>query len=211
MSQEIDTIQRLEQIVTALAGFVSTMPQAPMMDPAVARDRMAAILEAVRDPSLSVQDVTDKLFDLLRQGPPSMGDPDQEARVFLARHLGAEFLPNPPDPSARRRPLDMILRDDGGEPLGGLTGSTAGAWLNIDQLWLPPEMRGAGRGTDLLRRAEAEAAQRGCAGAWLATIVERAVGFYERHGYQVEMTLENPPFGFTTRWLVKRGLDPAQA
>lgn len=182
-----------------------------MADPRVIRDRVPAILEAVRDQGLSAQDATDKLPDLLRKGPPSMAELDRPARAFLARHLEAEFLPNPPDPSARSRPIAMIMRDEAGEPLGGLTGSTAGAWLNIDLFWLPPEMRGAGRGTELLRRAETEAAGRGCTGAWLATIVERAIGFYERHGYRVEMTLENTPFGFTTRWLVKRGLGLAQA
>lgn len=49
MSQDIDRVERLEQIVTALAGFVSTMPGAPMTNPALARDRMATILGSEPD------------------------------------------------------------------------------------------------------------------------------------------------------------------
>lgn len=210
MSEDTGQTERLERLLAALAAFVSAMPGAPMSDPGVARDRATAFFEAVRDRGVSAQDATDKLHDLLRRGPAETADLDRPARAFLARQLQAEFPLDLPALSARPRPLTMVFRDEAGEPLGGLAGSTAGAWLNIDLFWLPPEMRGAGKGSDLLRRAEAEAAARGCTGAWLATIVDRAAGFYERHGYRVEMSLENPPFGFTTHWLVKRGLGSAQ-
>lgn len=211
MSEESERTERLEHMLAALASFESSMPGAVMADPRLARDRAGAILETVQDQGLSVQEATDKLHDLLRQGPPTMAELDRPARAFLSRQLQSEFLPRSPDPSAAPRPLAMVLRDEAGEPTGGLTGSTAGAWFNIDLFWLPPAMRGSGHGSDLLRRAEVEAVQRGCTGAWLATIVQQAIGFYERRGYVVEMALKNPASGSTTHWLVKRGLQAAQA
>ena len=55
----------------------------------------------------------------------------------------------------------------------------------VDILWLDEPLRGAGLGTQLLRREEAEAQEAGCSRAVLDTFEFQALPFYQRHGYSV--------------------------
>ncbi len=103
----------------------------------------------------------------------------------------------------RHRLLAVLVQDDKGKVLGGLWGSTAWEWLFVHLLWLPERLRGAGLGSDLLRRAEAEARRRGCRSVWLDTFSFQARGFYERLGYSVFGTLEDYPPGHRRFFLRK--------
>jgi GNAT superfamily N-acetyltransferase len=60
------------------------------------------------------------------------------------------------------RPLAVLLRDESGATVGGLWGRTAWKWLFIELLFVPEKLRRGGVGRELMRRAEAEAAKRGC-------------------------------------------------
>jgi GNAT superfamily N-acetyltransferase len=102
------------------------------------------------------------------------------------------------------RLLAVLVKDDAGEILGGLWGSTAWQWLFVHLLWLPETLRGAGLGRDLLRRAEAEAMKRGCGNVWLDTYSFQARGFYEKLGYTVFGALEGYPPGHSRYFLQKR-------
>jgi GNAT superfamily N-acetyltransferase len=81
--------------------------------------------------------------------------------------------------------LALAIRAPDGGIQGGLWGHSYYHWLFIDLLVVPDHLRGQGMGTDLLRRAEAEAAARGCVGVWLDTFGFQAPDFYPRHGYTV--------------------------
>ncbi|MEU6080567.1 GNAT family N-acetyltransferase [Streptomyces sp. NPDC047108] len=86
---------------------------------------------------------------------------------------------------ADRRPLAVLVREPGtGRVLGGLTGRTSLGLLFVDLLHLPPQLRGKGLGSAVLRRAEDEGRARGCEAAVLYTISFQAPGFYERHGWR---------------------------
>jgi len=93
------------------------------------------------------------------------------------------------------RPIAIAIEDDHGHAIGGLSGSTAYGWLFVELLAVPESLRGQGVGTELMRRAEAEAVARGCHSAWLDTFEFQARGFYERLGYSCFGELKNYPVG----------------
>ena len=103
------------------------------------------------------------------------------------------------------RPLLVLLKHpDTGEVLGGLSARTGLEWLYIELLYIPNDLRGAGLGAELMRRAETEAAQRGCSGVWVDTYSFQARGFYEKLGYKVFGILEDYPPGQSRIFLQKR-------
>ncbi|MGP2836032.1 GNAT family N-acetyltransferase [Serratia nevei] len=84
-----------------------------------------------------------------------------------------------------RLPLAVVVKDpDSGEVLGGITGRSSLGLLFLDLFYLPEARRGAGLGSELLRRFEQEGRRRGCLSAVLYTISFQAPDFYQRHGWQ---------------------------
>ncbi len=106
-------------------------------------------------------------------------------------------------------PLAVLVRDETGAVVGGLTGRTSAAWLFVEPLWLPEALRGTGLGTRMMMAAEAEAVQRGCMGAHLDTYDFQAPGFYQKLGYEVFGSIEDHPPGHTRFWMRKRFADPS--
>jgi GNAT superfamily N-acetyltransferase len=131
-------------------------------------------------------------------------DDDGVVREIIARLVRYNEGHVPPE-GARR--LVLTVRGAGGEMLGGLHGVTRWNWLFVDHLWLADELRGQGMGTELIRRAEAEAVRRGCRHAYLDTFSFQARGFYERLGYELFGTLEDFPPGHARYFLRKRDID----
>ncbi|CVH24653.1 Uncharacterised protein [Serratia marcescens] len=84
-----------------------------------------------------------------------------------------------------RLPLAVVVKDpDSGEVLGEITGRSSLGLLFLDLFYLPEALRGAGLGSELLRRFEQEGRRRGCLSAVLYTISFQAPDFYQRHGWQ---------------------------
>ena len=71
------------------------------------------------------------------------------------------------------RPLVITIRDSHHKIIGGLWGNTGFQWLFTQLLLVPESLRGRGLGADLMHRAEAEAVDRGCHGAWLDSFEPR--------------------------------------
>jgi GNAT superfamily N-acetyltransferase len=101
------------------------------------------------------------------------------------------------------RPLVIAMRDESDQVVGGLWGYTGYEWLFTQLLVVPASSRGTGIGTKLMAMAEAEAAARGCTGAWLDTFEFQAKDFYERIGYDCFAELPNYPTGFSRYFLRK--------
>jgi GNAT superfamily N-acetyltransferase len=99
--------------------------------------------------------------------------------------------------------LDILVRDDEDEVVGGLIASTYWRWLDIDDLWVTRRLRGQGLGRRMLGMAEEEARARGCSRARLRTFSFQAREFYERQGYRVVGELEDYPPGETFYWMRK--------
>lgn len=103
------------------------------------------------------------------------------------------------------RPLIIAIDDADGRVIGGLWGRTVYDWLFVELLFIPDALRGRGVGSELMKRAEDEALQRGCHSAWLDTFEFQARGFYERRGYSCFAELPDYPVG-CTRYFMKKAL-----
>lgn len=101
------------------------------------------------------------------------------------------------------RPLHLMLKDEAGQVVGGLSAHTYWDWLEVDDLYVPENWRGQGLGSSLLQTAEAVAAGRGARHSFLTTFAFQARGFYERHGYTVAGTLEGYPPRSAYFWMRK--------
>jgi GNAT superfamily N-acetyltransferase len=127
---------------------------------------------------------------------------DPAAKVALA---GLDALNAPFIGSHGFKPLSLVVRRSAeAEPVGGAFGWCWGAWYQLHYLFLPEDLRGAGLGSSLLTRLEAEARARGCIGVWLNTLSFQARPFYEKHGYALFGSIEDHPPGHARHFLFKR-------
>jgi GNAT superfamily N-acetyltransferase len=99
--------------------------------------------------------------------------------------------------------LDVLVRDQNGEAVGGILGHTSLGLFFLDLFYLPAEERGGGLGSRLIAQAEAEARKRGCTRAVVYTVTFQAPGFYEKHGYRRFGEIACPPDGATRIFLTK--------
>jgi GNAT superfamily N-acetyltransferase len=86
---------------------------------------------------------------------------------------------------AERLPLAVLIRDETGKVIGGLSGYTSWNWLFTQLLFIPDTLRGQGMAGKLLTAAENEARARGAKGAWIDTFSPVALKAYMRQGYEV--------------------------
>lgn len=103
--------------------------------------------------------------------------------------------------------LAVFITNSSGEKIAGISGSTLGRWLSIHYLWVSSNQRHSGLGSKLIKTAEKEALSRGCQYAQVDTYSFQARPFYERQGYQLQMTLEQCPVEHQKYYLTKM-LDP---
>jgi GNAT superfamily N-acetyltransferase len=101
-------------------------------------------------------------------------------------------------------PVAFFVKTDEGEILGGLLGNIWAKWLYIATLAVREPFRGKGYGTELMRRAERYALERGCTDTWLSTFSFQARPLYERLGYALFGALENYPEGHSLSFMTKR-------
>jgi GNAT superfamily N-acetyltransferase len=100
-------------------------------------------------------------------------------------------------------PLAVLLYDDGGRIVGGLSGRTWDGVLDIGLLWVHEDFRGEGYGRQLMAAAEAAGLARGCELAEVRTFEYQAPGFYVRLGYEEYHVVEGWPRGHRRHFLRK--------
>lgn len=120
---------------------------------------------------------------------------------IVATHLAA-FNAGEVGPAAKK-PLAVLIRDDGGAIVAGLSGYTAWGWLYVQWLWVDEGLRGRNTAAALLEAAEKEAAGRSCHGAYIDTFNPTALKVYRRQGYRPFGVLEDFPKGRTRTFLAK--------
>ena len=96
----------------------------------------------------------------------------------------------------------IFMRNREDKVVGGISCFIVGDWLHVGLLWVEESFRSKGKGTKLLKMAEAEAVKRGCKLADLDTVSSQAE-FYEKNVYTIFATLENCPDGFTKYFMKK--------
>lgn len=100
-------------------------------------------------------------------------------------------------------PLNIIVKDDEGNILGGLSASTYWGWLDIQDFFLPDSIRGKGLGGRILKMAEETALRRGCRYCQLTTYNFQARDFYLKRGYTIVGRLDDCPPGSSYYWMRK--------
>ena len=90
-----------------------------------------------------------------------------------------------------------------GVKVGGVIADLWGHWLLIKFLWVDDSMRGKQVGSQLLQRLEEYARSQGCTSSLVDTLSFQAKPFYEKHGYQCQMVLENYPLDSSLAFLTK--------
>lgn len=111
------------------------------------------------------------------------------------------------DKHAEYQSLNILIRANDGQVMGGLLGGSWWGWLYISILWVHDDLRGQDFGTDLMRTAEQEALKRGCHSAFVDTHSFQALPFYLKLGYEIFGELEDFPPG-QTRYFLKKRLSP---
>lgn len=127
-------------------------------------------------------------------------EPRDDAAIRAAlRSYNAEQIGE----TGRAGEIALLLRDEAGETVGGLTGRFAYGWLFIALLVVPKAGRGQGLGTRLMEQAEGIARDRGLAGIWTDTFAFQAPEFYRKLGYQQFGEIEDDA-GHRRHFFVKR-------
>jgi len=127
---------------------------------------------------------------------------EQEELLQQLRIYNSQFI----DFSRVGNDIAVYARDEGGKMRGGLIGNRQGEWLHIKYLWVSDEKRGSGLGRQLMQAAEGEAKRQGCRHALVDTFSFQARPFYEKQGYQLEMTLNDFPYAGIQRHYLSKAL-----
>ena len=127
-------------------------------------------------------------YDIVATETPTAADREAVLALLIA------YNDSQAGPSGYQ-PLAVLLLDAAGLTIGGLWGRSVYDWIYIDFLAVPEPLRRQGVGSQLMRRAEAAAVERGLAGIWLDNYGFQARGFYEKFGYEIFGTLDDHPRG----------------
>lgn len=100
--------------------------------------------------------------------------------------------------------LCFVVRNPGGEVVGGVIGATYWDWLYVNLMWVREDLRGSGYGRRLLALAEDEARKRGAKNSYLDTFSFQAPDFYKKYGYRVFGELPDFPAGHQRLFLTKK-------
>ena len=101
-------------------------------------------------------------------------------------------------------PVNIFLKGEKSEILGGLLGYVWSDWLYIAILWVDDALRGKGHATRMMDAAEDYARVRGCHSASLDTHSFQARPFYEKRGYELFGVLDDYPKGHKKFFLKKK-------
>ena len=80
----------------------------------------------------------------------------------------------------------FFLRDENDQIIGGCNGDDMYGCLFIAQLWVAENLRGKGRGTQLMEAAEKLAKKSGCHFIAVNAMDWHPIGFYKKLGFYVE-------------------------
>ncbi|OAN10902.1 biphenyl 2,3-dioxygenase [Photobacterium jeanii] len=103
----------------------------------------------------------------------------------------------------RKQSLALYAIDEREQKQGGIYAEVWGNWLLIKFLWVDEAVRGQQVGSQLMERLEQQAIKLGCRQSLVDTLSFQARPFYEKLGYQCQMTLEDYPQSSSLHFLTK--------
>ena len=120
-------------------------------------------------------------------------NPDDQQELFAGlRQYNQQYLD-----AAQFGDLGIYSRDAQGVMQGGLIAKRKGNWLCIEYLWVSETTRGRGLGSELMQEAEQQAQAQGCS---------HLLVFYQKLGYQLQMSLPDFPHAGMQRHYLSKGL-----
>lgn len=102
------------------------------------------------------------------------------------------------------KPIEIIIRDDQNEIIGGLYGRSIWGTLEINKCVVIPQNRNEGIGRKLIIEAENEAKNRNCRFISLNTFSFQAPEFYDKLGFEKIGTESDFPKGFEKYYYRKK-------
>jgi ribosomal protein S18 acetylase RimI-like enzyme len=118
----------------------------------------------------------------------------------LVTYDRAQLPDRAPDESCR---VAVLARDETGTIIGGIVGELFYDWLHVTTLWVDESCRKQYVGSQLINTLEEAAVGRAIFHSHLETTSFQALGFYQKHGYEVFGKLEGKPAGHTWYYLKK--------
>lgn len=100
--------------------------------------------------------------------------------------------------------INLILKNEDGQILGGLVGHIDWECFFVDVLWVDESLRGQGKGQELIQQAEKVAKEKGCTLMRLETFSFQAPEFYKNLGFVEIGKLDNFPKGHTHYYFIKK-------
>ena len=99
-------------------------------------------------------------------------------------------------PDYQKSRVNWLAHDGSGDLGAVLTVEILWDWAYVDELWVRPDLRGAGLGRRLMEHVEAYAKSDGLQGIWLWTQSWQADGFYRRLGFAEFSRFDDFPKGY---------------
>ncbi|HSX84356.1 MAG TPA: GNAT family N-acetyltransferase [Cellvibrio sp.] len=128
----------------------------------------------------------------------------EDAAVLLKGLVDYNNTQNPELLNEHSTKLFLFVRNNKNNIIGGLRASGHWNTLHIEIVWLDEAHRHQKIGTELMKKAEAFATERGYSNIFLDTTSWQAKGFYEKLGYELMATIPDRPKGCATYYFNKR-------
>ncbi len=100
--------------------------------------------------------------------------------------------------------IKLVIKNDDGRVIGGLSGYTTLGTMNIGELWVDEEYRNQGYGMELLATSETLAKEQGCIAGQIACFTFQGLDFLKSQGYNSYGYLDGYPKGVKEYLLIKR-------
>lgn len=141
------------------------------------------------------------------KGTVSLDDFDQtELVISIGHNPGLRQYNQQYLDAAQFGDLGIYSRDAQGVMQGGLIAKRKGNWLCIEYLWVSEATRGRGLGSELMQEAEQQAQAQGCSHLLVDTFSFQALPFYQKLGYQLQMSLPDFPHAGMQRHYLSKAL-----
>lgn len=100
--------------------------------------------------------------------------------------------------------IKLVIRDQSGEFVGGLSAWTTLQNLIFDYIWIEKTFRGKGLGRGLMLEMEKIARENGCIASQAYCFSFQASGFFEKMGYKILGISNSYPSPVTESYLIKK-------